>query len=1561
MATVDSTSVSEAGPEGQASEPSSLPTATAPRTEADREWSDDAWRGWSPTWWTPGWGSWQWQRGNWDWSGRQGPAQSPRATGAGMDGAGGNGATASSDGAATQTVGEFVGATVAAPGNPADPWAAAAAAITAAAAQVTGPGNDPGQVRPVPSGRDAPPRADSAQERPGGDGGWGGSWGDSWRWSSSNVKGDYSDPPTFPGWAHRRYWTSAIRRWNKNTDVPLFRRGEKVLRSLGWELQADMEHLSEDELSASDYLEKILAVIDAKAGVREDDEKRKSFKAVMTENQRKREESLSQYSLRRQRDFQKATAFGFNLPSELRAAMLKEGASLSEQNLQNLVAILGPNDSDPDRVAKALCQLDIRSDRLVGFATEEADAGETRSSYVSEELGDEGDEELDDEEVLAELEALDLYEDQVCEVFAVLDGNGAFKKRRTWKENRLMKAEMRKDRGSIVKGSDAPPRGHGGGLPGGRDYHRGRDGRGAPRGRGAMSREQLKKVSRCRGCGQKGHWVAECPNKGASSGFVYVPEAQGSSSVAFSFLTRRELFEAIQEAREERVASEASVSAWSYLTMPSGDAIVDTGATQDLIGAAAYKALVHRLADVGLRPIPVDVPCAVPSGIGGKASVDKVVLVPISPGGCAGVLQMVVLTADIPPLLSIGFMDYMGTIIDLPAKMIRFSSHNMTVPLTELPSGHRSIPLVDWAGGTFVVPMQLQKKFGLPEDAFHLPVGPSSVYTKEKARRQPVEFPGANRSLQTIQPKSFHVNACAVHQCIPETLKPNEPDPEELIPRDLRIIGSSRMPMSNSASLSALPSHDHGTGDSFDFPVEMLASGGVSTPDHPRVEPPDVLQVGDGRALKEEPPGAVEVCDGGRERGGHLPAPGESHHPPGQPVGIVAGVHAMPGKDCLRLQAAGEGQGQSQGDHSAQSGDGGTGDRGDSTYFESVRLSSFPASAQTRDDPGPELGDVPRPPEHDASLLDGDPAAECGHEPGHGSDQLVSTRAGEGPKPDAGNERGQLLEQRQAHTSATGRALSSHGHGCGPARDKPGRMGRGQPQCRGLRKPRTSWPLWATTSLLSLTSALAWDQCSSELRGKFSRGKFSDPGQCSSELRGKFSDPGQCSSELRGKFSDPASPRWVVHTDVEAVVGNLPMDALPVQLEGHAHPRLPCGLRAVTYAINGLEIPLGWSGVAQEVRDSHGQLRYRGVEAWQGSQELEGGESARSWVLPSRLAAAWCTLGGRGEVLGLDDQGNPCRSGPFWVLYGTNGSELWAEGSSEIAPEEGLSGDLHACRKSLLSLFGNSGTERDPPSRADYLEVFGSTPLGDHLRHRGLRVPVSEALEDCWSVSGRTSIRNHVRHHRPRILAARWSSSSSFLSVPEGASSLVRGRLVHGFALELVREQVQRGDHFVIDYEADNLCAEGEAVEDLAMFVQSYQEQGKPRLLASSFPVRLSVEESRQAGSLEDVTGPLRDRVAEERCAKELLEEMNFSFEACQDLINKTSLPVGPQSRRSLRNTDSGPLCTVQPRRSLGYDPPDQAEASLRELHQPLPGLARGRGPQDQLLREYRSRSGRPH
>ena len=41
---------------------------------------------------------------------------------------------------------------------------------------------------------------------------------------------------------------------------------------LGWELAPEFEHLSESDLVCSSYLDLILAVLDAKAGVRDDDE-----------------------------------------------------------------------------------------------------------------------------------------------------------------------------------------------------------------------------------------------------------------------------------------------------------------------------------------------------------------------------------------------------------------------------------------------------------------------------------------------------------------------------------------------------------------------------------------------------------------------------------------------------------------------------------------------------------------------------------------------------------------------------------------------------------------------------------------------------------------------------------------------------------------------------------------------------------------------------------------------------------------------------------------------------------------------------------------------------------------------------------------------------------------------------------------------------------------------------------------------------------------------------------------------------------------------------------------
>ena len=204
---------------------------------------------------------------------------------------------------------------------------------------------------------------------------------DGWQsssWSSTHYKGDFSDPPAWPGWSHRRYWIAAVQRWNKNSDIPVEKRSEKILRSLGWEPQADFEHIPESVLCTSAYLDIIIQVLNNKAGVQEDDEKRRAFKSAISENSRRRDETLAQFAVRRLQDFSKAAAFGVVIPNEFKATMLREGAGLNDQNMQNLASLLRDDENNPDAVAKVLSRLDLRADRVTGFASH----ADTQESYT---------------------------------------------------------------------------------------------------------------------------------------------------------------------------------------------------------------------------------------------------------------------------------------------------------------------------------------------------------------------------------------------------------------------------------------------------------------------------------------------------------------------------------------------------------------------------------------------------------------------------------------------------------------------------------------------------------------------------------------------------------------------------------------------------------------------------------------------------------------------------------------------------------------------------------------------------------------------------------------------------------------------------------------------------------------------------------------------------------------------------------------------------------------------------------------------------------------------------
>ncbi len=558
--------------------------------------------------------------------------------------------------------------------------------------------------------------------------GWssGRDWSSSkWEWDrSQNFKPDYSDPPAWPGWTHRRYWVTAIRRWDRSTDIPMHKRAEKVLRVLGWEMQADFEHLTESTLVSDRYLQEILRIMDNKAGVRDDDEKRR------LESTRRKDETLAQYSMRRQRDFSRIVDYGLNIPTEFQAMMMREGAGLNEQNHQNLSALLQGQEQDPDAMARALAKMDVRQDRLSGFADAEG-----AHHFFEEDDVPEGEEESpseDDEEViLSEIDGLNLSEDQVAEVFAVLDG----RRKRSWKENQLYKASARKDRGSFVKGersSSSAPRGSHGGIPGTRPRRSNR--------REKMNKEQLKKVTKCRRCGVKGHWEEDCTQPGGQQGqraklqaFTYVSNNRGDSTTGFAFLSIGQLRSAASQ-----VLDKSCEAPCTYLTLTSGEAILDIGATQDLIGQVALTALESVLRHVGLQVVEVDFNPTVPMGIGGMAEALKTILVPISPGGVPGVVEMTVLKNDIPPLLSVGLLDFLKAKIDLEKNTIHLKQIDVKLTMGRLTSGHRTIPLVQWnrASGTFPVPDEIQDKYGLGPSAFDLNHKTQSplAYTKEPSR-----------------------------------------------------------------------------------------------------------------------------------------------------------------------------------------------------------------------------------------------------------------------------------------------------------------------------------------------------------------------------------------------------------------------------------------------------------------------------------------------------------------------------------------------------------------------------------------------------------------------------------------------------------------------------------------------------------------------------------------------------------------------------------------------------------------------------------------------------------
>ena len=534
---------------------------------------------------------------------------------------------------------------------------------------------------------------------------WNGGWnswrGQGWQWDrwqgSSSSKGDYADPPSWGGWANYRLWRRALSRWNSNTDVAQWRRSEKVLRQFDWDLQSKFEHLTEEQLSGPQYLEHLFKVLDTLAGEKENSERRRAVRAALYEGARKNEESLSQYSLRRESQFSKAGSY-IDIPNEIKAFLLEEQAGLSAQGKQNLRTMTG-GEVDFERVKKALVALDVDEEPIVKSNPGKSAQYFQHSGEAADQQGDDVESESasDDECILFAMQAQELDEDAAMSFLTAWNGE----QKRSWSQNKAFKLARRKDRRHFEDKGSRPER---------------------PRGRRRLSVSELKKITRCRRCQQLGHWEEDCKNepkprnysggnqpKNGGNGFAYLGFGASSSSTSLSSFIAN-----ILEQSNGKRGSE------NFLAVPGGFAIIDPGASQDLVGLSAFRALESQLAKNGLKTIRLNTTPAPANGVGGSASPLFEALSPCILGGEPGVVKLTVLKEDIPQLLSVGLLEYAGAVIDTCSNKISFKRFGKTSDMIRMESGHRIMPIYEWDGQEFPVPELLQSEYGLKPGDFNL-------------------------------------------------------------------------------------------------------------------------------------------------------------------------------------------------------------------------------------------------------------------------------------------------------------------------------------------------------------------------------------------------------------------------------------------------------------------------------------------------------------------------------------------------------------------------------------------------------------------------------------------------------------------------------------------------------------------------------------------------------------------------------------------------------------------------------------------------------------------------
>ena len=517
------------------------------------------------------------------------------------------------------------------------------------------------------------------------------------------IPRDRDPPPTYDGENPEttfRQFKKQVQLWLFETEVPETKRGVKLLRQLTGVAATAVDDMEVSEIVHEQGVKNIMQKLREYFTPHLEVSLPRAFETAVYGTPKQTKETFAEYAKRMERAFTNLAKEGVDLPADARGYILYRQASLTEAQDQKLLTWTQGKYSRVE-VTSALRRLDkvVRDKAKSSFQVE--------GTYLTEDsMGDPyNGEEIyytipdEDDENFVYIAEGDL--DHVLEESEVMEALASYQ------EVRQQLKYQRLNRGYFP--------GKGKGKP---NYPaKGKDKGGGKR---KIHIEQLKLRTRCRRCGQVGHWEKECQTKPKDDNrafFVRIEEenaAAAESGTHFWFqqeTSGRQAKDGTDVVFDDAERSDVgaymerqpgAITFCGISTQPH-HGVVDTAAEGGLAGTGPLKNIEVELARHALkvRWIPKK---SQAKGVGGAATVEGTVLIPIGIAGVNGILECTVVQGDVPLLLPVRMLRALESLIDLKRGTMTLQSHGRIVDLHQLPSGHVTIDVFQFASGKFVVP-----------------------------------------------------------------------------------------------------------------------------------------------------------------------------------------------------------------------------------------------------------------------------------------------------------------------------------------------------------------------------------------------------------------------------------------------------------------------------------------------------------------------------------------------------------------------------------------------------------------------------------------------------------------------------------------------------------------------------------------------------------------------------------------------------------------------------------------------------------------------------------------